>query len=65
MARTTRIAAALRCGSVLQPAPARWSWIPPEHPHNFAWGDEDGKTLYMTARSGLYRIRLNVPGVRP
>ncbi len=39
--------------------------IPPEHPHNFAWGDDDGKTLYMTARSGLYRIHLNVAGVRP
>ena len=30
----------------------------PEHPHNFAWGDADGKTLYMTARTGIYRIRL-------
>jgi gluconolactonase len=37
----------------------------PEHPHNFAWGDYDGKTLYLCARSGLYRIRLNVPGIRP
>ena len=25
---------------------------PPEHPHNFAWGDADGKTLYLTAQSG-------------
>jgi gluconolactonase len=39
--------------------------IVPMHPHNMAWGDEGGKTLYLTARSGLYRIRLNVPGVRP
>ena len=38
--------------------------IPPKHPHNMAWGD-DGKTLYLCARSGLYRIRLNVAGVRP
>ena len=37
----------------------------PEHPHNFAWGDDDGKTLYLCARTGLYRIRLNVPGIRP
>lgn len=37
----------------------------PEHPHNFAWGDEDGKTLYLTAQTGLYRIRLNIPGIRP
>src|SRR6266700_1288496 len=27
--------------------------IPPKHPHNFAWGDADGKTLYICARSGL------------
>ncbi len=39
--------------------------VGPMHPHNFAWGDEDGKTLYLCARSGLYRIRLNVPGIRP
>ena len=37
----------------------------PEQPANFAWGDDDGKTLYMTARTGLYRMRLNIPGVRP
>ncbi|MCI0414186.1 SMP-30/gluconolactonase/LRE family protein [bacterium] len=35
------------------------------HPHNFAWGEEDGKTLYLCARSGLYRMKLNIPGVRP
>jgi gluconolactonase len=35
------------------------------HPHNFAWGDEDGKTLYLCARSGLYRMKLNIPGIRP
>lgn len=37
----------------------------PEHPHNIAWGDEDGKTLYLCAKTGLYRIRLNIPGIRP
>jgi gluconolactonase len=37
----------------------------PKLPANFAWGDEDGRTLYMTARSGLYRMRLNIPGIRP
>ena len=36
----------------------------PELPANFAWGDEDGKTVYMTARTGLYRIRLKVAGIR-
>ena len=39
--------------------------IAPKHPHNLAWGDDDGKTLYLAAQSGLYRMRLNVPGVRP
>jgi gluconolactonase len=38
---------------------------PTEQPANFAWGDADGRTLYMTARTGVYRIRLNVAGVRP
>ena len=37
----------------------------PEIAANCAWGDADGKTLYVTARTGLYRIRLNVAGVRP
>jgi len=39
--------------------------IGPKHPHNMAWGDEDGKTLYLCAQSGLYKMRLNIPGVRP
>lgn len=39
--------------------------VGPEHPHNFAWGDDDGKTLYMTAQTGLYRIHLNIPGIHP
>jgi gluconolactonase len=37
----------------------------PELPANFAWGDADGRTLYMTARTGLYRVRLGIPGIRP
>jgi gluconolactonase len=36
-----------------------------EVPANFAWGDDDGRTMYITARTGLYRVRLNVPGIRP
>jgi gluconolactonase len=35
----------------------------PQHVHNMAWGD-DGKMLYLCARSGLYSIRLNIEGVR-
>jgi gluconolactonase len=30
----------------------------PELAANMAWGDEDGKSLYLTARSGLYRLRV-------
>jgi gluconolactonase len=32
---------------------------------NFAWGGEDGRTLYLTARSTLYRLPLLVAGIRP
>jgi gluconolactonase len=39
--------------------------VGPEHPHNFAWGDADGRTLYLTAQTGLYRIRLGIAGTRP
>jgi gluconolactonase len=39
--------------------------IAPKHPHNLAWGDEDGKTLYLCAQSGLYRMGLNIEGIRP
>lgn len=38
---------------------------PEELPSNVAWGDADSKTLYITARSSIYRIRLNIEGVRP
>jgi gluconolactonase len=38
--------------------------IGPEHPHNVAWGDDDGRTLYLTAQTGLYRIRLAVAGAK-
>lgn len=33
----------------------------PEQPANCAWG-EDGKTLFMTAVTGLYRVRTSVVG---
>ena len=31
--------------------------VGPERPANMAWGDADGKTLYLTAHTGLYKIR--------
>ncbi len=37
---------------------------PDEVPANVAWGD-DGRTLYMTARTSLYSIRLNTRGTIP
>lgn len=36
----------------------------PEWAANCAWGGEDAKTLYITARTGLYRIRLGIKGIR-
>jgi gluconolactonase len=37
----------------------------PKPIHNFAWGGADGKTLYLCARSALYRVPLLVAGIRP
>jgi len=35
----------------------------PEHCANMAWGDPDWKTMYITARTSVYRMRLRVPGM--
>lgn len=35
--------------------------VTPERPANMAWGD-DGKTLYMTAHSSLYKVRVLTGG---
>jgi gluconolactonase len=35
----------------------------PEQPANCGWGD-DWRTLYMTAETGIYRVRTNVEGQR-
>jgi gluconolactonase len=37
---------------------------PPEIPANCNWGD-DGKSLYITARTSVYRIKLAVAGEKP
>lgn len=37
----------------------------PEVVTNLAWGDKDYKTLYVTASTSIYRIRLNIAGVQP
>lgn len=35
-----------------------------EKPSNCAWGDNDWQSLYITARTSIYRIRVNIPGIR-
>ena len=39
--------------------------LTPQRLTNLTFGDADGKTLYMTDRTALFRIRLNVEGIRP
>jgi gluconolactonase len=34
----------------------------PEAPHNLAFGDDDARTLYITAETSVYRMRLDIPG---
>ncbi len=52
-----------------------WVWSPdgthlgtivvPETPANLAWGDADYRTLYLTARTSVYRIRTRTRGFIP
>jgi gluconolactonase len=35
----------------------------PEQSTNIGFGDADRKTLYIAARTGIYKIRVNVPGI--
>jgi len=37
----------------------------PERPSNCAFGDRDKKTLFITARKGLYQVRTELPGINP
>lgn len=37
----------------------------PEVPANCGFGEQDQKTLYITARTSVYRIRLTVAGAKP
>jgi gluconolactonase len=36
----------------------------PEAATNCAWGDDDWKSLYITAQTSVYRVRVNVPGIK-
>ena len=35
----------------------------PELPANLGWGDEDRRTMYVTARSSVYALRVVTPGI--
>jgi gluconolactonase len=51
---------------VVSPKGKHLGTIPlPEIPSNCAFGDADGQTLFITARTSVYRIRLKVPGRLP
>ena len=51
---------------ILSPEGKHIGTIPvPEQVANLAWGDDDGKTLYITASTSVYRIRTKVGGVKP
>jgi gluconolactonase len=51
---------------ILSPAGKHLGTIPmPERASNVAWGDNDGRTLYITASTSVYRIRTKVGGVKP
>jgi len=38
--------------------------LTPEFVANLCFGDRDNKTLYVAARTGVYKIRVNIPGIR-
>jgi gluconolactonase len=52
-----------------------WVWAPdgthlgtivmPESPANLAWGDRDFRTLYITARTSVYRLKTKTRGLVP
>ena len=37
----------------------------PEIPANCAWGDDDYRTMYFTARTSVYRMRMKTTGIKP
>jgi gluconolactonase len=36
----------------------------PEKPSNCAWGDDDWRSLYITAITSVYKIQVNTPGIK-
>jgi sugar lactone lactonase YvrE len=50
--------------SVFNPSGERYGIINcPEIPANIGWGDNDLKTLYITARTSIYRMRVKTGGL--
>jgi gluconolactonase len=37
--------------------------LTPEDPSNCAWGDDDKRSLYITARTSIYKVRVKCPGL--
>ena len=37
----------------------------PEQPANLTWGDKDYRTLYITARTSVYRLQMKTQGFVP
>ena len=51
---------------VVEPSGRHVGTVPlPERPSNLAFGDSDGLSLYITAQTSIYRLRVMVPGIRP
>ena len=51
--------------SILDPAGKKLGIIEmPEVSANVAWGEDDWKTLFITASSSVYKIKLNIPGIK-
>ncbi|MDP3278862.1 MAG: SMP-30/gluconolactonase/LRE family protein [Deltaproteobacteria bacterium] len=49
---------------VFAPSGTRWGTITvPMQPANCAFGESDRRTLFITARQGLFRVRLAMPGL--
>jgi gluconolactonase len=38
--------------------------VTPEKPSNCAWGGDDWRSLYITAVTSVYKIRVSIPGIR-
>jgi gluconolactonase len=50
----------------VSPAGQNLGTVPvPVQPTNCAFGDDDAQTLYITARSAVFKVRTSVPGLRP